>query len=814
MSKRNLTKTEIENILDFIPIQKKIPENSAKANLHLIKERMRRDLKKQKIYPKLIPELKEEMRKMYFSSLVAPGESVGVITAQSIGEKQTQMTLNSIDWKEAIIYTKDGVTYTEPIGKFIDDLLLKQTENITHISENRTEYLPLPEGYKIPSCDEHGMCDWYRIEAITRHLPVGQLVRVKTASGRVITATQSKSFLVWNGNTFEATKGCDIKLGDILPTTQRLPKPCENGYFDTDYGYFIGTYLARGWSFEGNTYFNYKPNCKTAKRIIKYCEDNNIEYKAQQGEKVIIYKNLKNECGDGENKRIPDYVYTASDTFIKTVIGAYFSRNGIVNENYNGNIIIPSASKHVIEGISFLLSYFNIYGRKYKRHHKYSHVLRIRNGYIKKFYNHIQVYDNCIIQSIMDKMCLISIENNGLSQEDFPDRDVYFDKVISVEYTVGTTEYVYDLTVEKTRNFQLLSGLNVRDTFHKAGMSEKTVTEGVPRFEELINATKNPKNVSCKVYFTEGTDSIQNLRKTIGKSIVEFTLGKLAQNIRIVNKPKLETWEKVFKILYNNKYTEYDYAICIDLNLKYMYEYKIDIEFIAEKIEDVYDDLYCVFSPIHKAKLYIYVKTSVVEEFTEEQLLYITSENKQHIYLEEVVIPTLEQLLICGIPGISFIFYMKDDDEWMIETEGSNFQMLLNHPKVDPTRTISNDIWDIYNVLGMQAVKNAFKNELMDIMSGINPCHANLLVDMMTHSKNIASISRYTMRKQEVGPFGKASFEETLDNFLKAAVYGDIEPTQGVSASIICGKAPRMGTGLCDLYIDVKNLPKIENDFI
>ena len=39
------------------------------------------------------------------------------------------------------------------------------------------------------------------------------------------------------------------------------------------------------------------------------------------------------------------------------------------------------------------------------------------------------------------------------------------------------------------------------NTFHKAGQSEKTMTTGVPRFQELLNATKNPKIINHKIYF-------------------------------------------------------------------------------------------------------------------------------------------------------------------------------------------------------------------------------------------------------------------------------------------------------------------------
>ena len=41
------------------------------------------------------------------------------------------------------------------------------------------------------------------------------------------------------------------------------------------------------------------------------------------------------------------------------------------------------------------------------------------------------------------------------------------------------------------------------NTFHTTGMSEKTMTAGVPRFQELLNATKKPNIVNHKIYFTQ-----------------------------------------------------------------------------------------------------------------------------------------------------------------------------------------------------------------------------------------------------------------------------------------------------------------------
>ena len=52
----------------------------------------------------------------------------------------------------------------------------------------------------------------------------------------------------------------------------------------------------------------------------------------------------------------------------------------------------------------------------------------------------------------------------------------------------------------------------------------------------------------------------------------------------------------------------------------------------------------------------------------------------------------------------------------------------------------------------------------------------------------------------------KASFEESLENFLKAGVNGEKENANGVSASIMLGKMPNIGTGVFDLIVDIQKL--------
>jgi hypothetical protein len=303
MSQRLLTEDEIMDILSFIKPQKGIPEDSAISILEINRKKLYNQLKKQKVYPNIIPKLKESIIKNFYETKIQPGESVGIICAMAIGEKNTQSTLNSVDFEAKLLVKKNSKIIIQSIGEIVDKLLDENSEEVEYIEENRTEYLKLKDGFYVPSCDENGMCDWYKVEAITRHLPVGKLVKIITESGRSIIATQSKSFLVWNGEKFEATLGSEIKVGDIVPTTTYLPKP-----------------------------------------FIKENMDLTFDYGLKIGENLLD---------------ISDIDFSGTEEYFKGLINGFFSKRIYIT---NGDIICYHKSEDVINAIQFLLTYYGIFG--------------------------------------------------------------------------------------------------------------------------------------------------------------------------------------------------------------------------------------------------------------------------------------------------------------------------------------------------------------------------------------------------------------------------------------------------------------------
>ena len=177
--------------------------------------------------------------------------------------------------------------------------------------------------------------------------------------------------------------------------------------------------------------------------------------------------------------------------------------------------------------------------------------------------------------------------------------------------------------------------------------------------------------------------------------------------------------------------------------------------------------------------------------------------------------------IVKGVPGISHVimdkvkeFVAEDvtlvegniyvpDDEWMLMTKGSNLEEVLIQEHVDQTRTISNDVIEVYEIFGIEAARNLIYREFSKLI-GINYRHFGLLADFMTNKGYIMPIYRHGINRGNAGSLAKSSFEETIDQLLNAGVYGKIDNMDGVSANIMMGQIAPAGTGFPQILLDEK----------
>lgn len=229
---RKLTEKEINFIVNQIPMAPSADGISSQISQNSTIRWLKASLRNKYIAPSSLDDTVNEIKRQHEKSLITPGTSAGITSAETIGATTTQMTLNSvIGSTKLLICCSNGKDFCEgkiiKIGEWIDKLLEENQESIVHIPENRTQYLELEEPVHINTVDENGKVSWEKLTAVTRHLPVGDLISIKTKSGRSVVVTQSKSLLVWDGDKLVHKNGSDVHIGDLVPVickTMRPPK--------------------------------------------------------------------------------------------------------------------------------------------------------------------------------------------------------------------------------------------------------------------------------------------------------------------------------------------------------------------------------------------------------------------------------------------------------------------------------------------------------------------------------------------------------------------------------------------------------------
>jgi len=220
---RRLTEEEIRYVVNHLPTAPSADSTAAAVARDGIIEWIYSTLKEVNLCPSAIPSLIELMVQQHYKSLAIPGTSSGITAAEAVGATTMQMTLNSVaPWEKILIQDATGILHVHKIGEWIDKLMLEGESKIHHIPENRTQYLKLTEPVSILSPDEDGNIKWSPITAITKHLPVGEMVKITTQSGRSVTATQSKSLLVWDGTKLVQRDGNSVKVGELVPIIHKI----------------------------------------------------------------------------------------------------------------------------------------------------------------------------------------------------------------------------------------------------------------------------------------------------------------------------------------------------------------------------------------------------------------------------------------------------------------------------------------------------------------------------------------------------------------------------------------------------------------
>ena len=194
--------------------------------------------------------------------------------------------------------------------------------------------------------------------------------------------------------------------------------------------------------------------------------------------------------------------------------------------------------------------------------------------------------------------------------------------------------------------------------------------------------------------------------------------------------------------------------------------------------------------------------------------------------IKEFIKTIISEMMLYGIEsvdkvnirdvGYNEITKEKIKEETILETKGTNLLEIFELDEVDYKRTKTNDINEIYQVLGIEAARQAIINELRIIFKAydidIKNRHLFLLSDYMTHNGNLTPINRFGINKGTYGPIRKATFEESVKNFLNAGFFSEKDKLKGISENVLVGKLAKFGTGYFDFFTHFENDENKENE--
>ena len=374
------------------------------------------------------------------------------------------------------------------------------------------------------------------------------------------------------------------------------------------------------------------------------------------------------------------------------------------------------------------------------------------------------------------------------------------------------------------------------NTFHFAGVAEKSnVTRGVPRLKELLHLSKSIKAPSLSIYLVPEYSETKVKAKTILNQIELTNLNEIISSVKVYYDPddnntlieedrELIQLYNVFSEVDNEIDSDNDcksnYIIRIEFDKETLMNKDITMEMIYFKMQQTYsDNMSCVYSDDNSSKLVFRLRVLKSKKADYDKINDLN-------FIKSLIKEMKNKLIIKGKKNIKNVSMFKSNsrfvkenndynmlDEWVLDTDGNNMIEIMALDNIDKTRLESNDIYEIYDLLGIEAARQVILKELNEVIdsagSYVNYRHMSLLVDVMTNRGNLMSIDRFGINRGNIGPLAKCSFEETTDQLFKAAIFGEIDNLKGVSANIMMGQIPPCGTGSTELLIDESKLTEI-----
>lgn len=298
-------------------------------------------------------------------------------------------------------------------------------------------------------------------------------------------------------------------------------------------------------------------------------------------------------------------------------------------------------------------------------------------------------------------------------------------------------------------------------TFHYAGVRELNVTLGLPRLIEIVDARRIPSTPTMTVFLDDEHKSSLEKAKEVVTRIERIVVENIAKSI---------------------EYDMVNASFIVELDEEILQDKDLDSDFVKKAIEK----LKIGKVDIEGASLIISPE--------------VTAQDKIKRLRERIL-----TLRLKGIKGIKRVLIQKENNEYVLHTDGSNLSEVLKIKGIDTTRVYTNNISEIAEVLGIEAARNAIIKEAFQVLDqqglDVDVRHVILVADLMTSTGRIRQIGRHGISGEKSSVLARAAFEVTVKHLLDAASHGEEDALEGVTENVIVGQPIPLGTGLVELFM-------------
>lgn len=388
------------------------------------------------------------------------------------------------------------------------------------------------------------------------------------------------------------------------------------------------------------------------------------------------------------------------------------------------------------------------------------------------------------------------------------------------------------------------------NTFHQSGIGgikKGKTTPAIPRLKELLSATKNVKTPQMIVYLDKNNRQNKENAKRISAFMKQTTLMHIRNKVDVYYIDDIDMFHEFSKRdnIGRPFYVNTKIGCKSDPDrLPWLARIEFDREKLLRKDVTLLDvqSKFCNMWEMRfrDPKKMSKDERNVIEKVIECSIMSNTDNDTIPVvyvrfdmvnYTMDVItnfidtiidnlkIKGLDNVIDSGDPSEEACIDMDTPDnsiksgkEFIIYTSGINMYDIRYINGIDIARTLCNDIAQIYDIFGIEAARIALLREitnLLDIMGTfVNYHHLSVLVDLMTRDGFLISIDIHGINKTASSPLGRASFEKPIEQFITAAIFGEVDNLDGVSSRIMTGNIIRGGTGMCDILFDTDAVEK------